>query len=354
MIESVNDLSPAGLALYDSVIDVRSPAEFAIDHLPGAVNLPVLGDAERVEVGTVYVQESRFRARRIGAAYVARNVARHLETALADRPAKFRPLLYCWRGGMRSNAMATILSGVGWRVGVVDGGYKRWRRLVVSALIESAAPINLVRIDGETGAAKTAVLQALGRRGAAIIDLEGLARHRGSVFGDMPGEAQSPQKLFESSLFDVMRRAGDGPIVIEAESAHIGRVALPRRVWRAMAESPRIALTAPIEARAARVVGDYQDFIERPGLVAVAIERLRPFHPKAQIEEWLAQAAVGDWRALAVSLMRDHYDPLYARGRTRRPAPMATVALDRIDEEAIEQAAEQIEAILGRLGPSRL
>jgi tRNA 2-selenouridine synthase len=353
MIEPVRDLSADGLALYDAVIDVRSPAEFAEDHLPGAMNLPVLSNEERTEVGTVYVQESRFRARRIGAAYIARNVARHLESALADRPAKFRPLLYCWRGGMRSTAMATILSAIGWRTGVVEGGYKSWRRLVVRDLFESAEPINLVRIDGETGAGKTAVLKALARRGAAVIDLEALANHKGSVFGETPGAAQPPQKLFESALYDALRRAGAGPVLVEAESAHIGRIALPRRFWKAMMESPRVTLSAPLAARAEFILRSYGDFIGAPGLVAASIERLRPFHPKARIEEWLAQANAAEWRPLAESLMRDHYDPLYSRGRKRGPAAVAIVRLNSLEAEDLDGAAARIGERLRALESSK-
>ncbi len=347
MIEPVADLSLERLALHDRVIDVRSPAEYAEDHVPGAINLPVLSNEERAEVGTIYMQESRFRARRVGAAYVARNVARHLETALADAPAKFRPLLYCWRGGMRSNAMATILSAIGWRVGVVEGGYKTWRRMVVRALIDSDAPLSLVRLDGETGAGKTAVLTALARRGASVIDLEALANHRGSVFGGAPGGAQPPQRLFESALFDALRRAREGPILVEAESAHIGRITLPRRFWKAMAASPRIALSAPIGARAAYVARAYADFIAAPGAVEAAIERLRPFHAKERIEEWREIAAARDWTRLARALMERHYDPLYARGRKRGPAPIATVRLDHLDTEEIERAAVETARVIG-------
>jgi tRNA 2-selenouridine synthase len=348
MIELVCDLSPEGLALFDLVIDVRSPAEFAEDRLPGAVSLPVLSNEERAEVGAIYVQDSRFRARRIGAAHIARNVARHLETALADKPAKFRPLLYCWRGGMRSNAMATILSAVGWRTGVVEGGYKTWRRRVVDALFESPAPLSLIRIDGETGAAKTAVLQAIGRRGLPVIDLEALANHKGSVFGETPGAAQPSQKAFESALYEALRRAGAGPIVIEAESAHIGRIALPRRVWREMAQSPRIALSAPLLSRADYLLTNYRSFIESPGLVAASVERLRPFHPKERVEAWLAQAAGGDFKGLAVALMRDHYDPLYLRGRKNEAGAVATVRIDNLDTDGIERAADEIARLVAR------
>jgi tRNA 2-selenouridine synthase len=343
MIETVSDLSPESLALYDCVIDVRSPAEFAEDHLPAAINLPVLSNEERAEVGTIYVRDSRFRARRLGAALIARNVARHLETALADKPAKFRPLLYCWRGGMRSNAMATILSAIGWRTGVVEGGYKTWRRMAVAALFMSDAPIPFMRLDGATGSGKSAVLRAAARGGAQAIDLEALANHKGSVFGAAPGSAQPPQKLFESRLYDELRRMdGARPILVEAESAHIGRVTLPRRVWNAMAASPRVELTAPPAARADYVVATYADFIAAPGAVDAAVDRLRPFQPKERIEEWRSLAAARDWKSLALALMEHHYDPLYARGRKRGPAPAATVTLDRLDTEEIERAAREI------------
>jgi len=347
MIETVTDLSPLMLAQFDCVVDVRSPAEFAQDRLPGAINLPVLSNEERAAVGTIYVQDSRFRARRLGAAYVARNVACHLEGVLADRPAKFRPLLYCWRGGMRSNAMATILSAVGWRVGVVAGGYKTWRRLVVEALFESAAPINLVRIDGETGTAKTAILKALSDHGVQTIDLEAIAAHKGSVFGLTPGDAQPSQRLFESNLFEAIRRADPArPIIIEAESAHIGRIALPRRFWKAMAASPRITLSAPLDARTDYILGAYGGLIADRSLVEGALARLRPFHAKERMEEWFALAASGDWRTLAACLMRDHYDPLYARGRRRGPAPLASVRLEGLGADDIARAARAIDGIV--------
>ncbi|MCK5749256.1 MAG: hypothetical protein KAH44_23790, partial [Oricola sp.] len=128
MIETVSDIGAEALSRYSAIIDARSPAEFAEDRLPGAVNLPVLSDAERAEVGTIYKQDSRFKARRVGAAYVARNVAAQLETALADKQSGFHPLIYCWRGGMRSNSLAHILRSVGWRARLLQGGYKAFRK----------------------------------------------------------------------------------------------------------------------------------------------------------------------------------------------------------------------------------
>ena len=231
-LETVTDLSPDNLARYDAIIDVRSPAEFADDHMPGAISLPVLSNAERAEVGTIYKQESPFRANRVGGALVARNIAIHLETALADKPKSWRPLVYCWRGGMRSNAMATILSSVGWPTGVVKGGYRTWRREVVEGLDcdEPLLPVHL--IDGQTGTGKTALLHALAEQGGQVLDLEGLANHRGSAFGDVDG-AQPAQRMFETEIWDQLRRMDlSKPVFVEAESALVGRRRVPRRLWR--------------------------------------------------------------------------------------------------------------------------
>ena len=218
---------------FDDIIDVRSPAEFAEDHVPGAINLPVLSDAERAEVGTVYVQDSPFKARKIGAALVAQNAARHLQGPLADRDGGWRPLIYCWRGGQRSGSFAAILSQIGWRAEVLEGGYKSYRRLVVDSLYERAFPAPVVLLDGNTGTAKTEVIARLPALGVQSIDLEGLANHRGSALGGQG--AQPSQKAFETAL--AMRVAAldpSRPVVVEAESSRIRsrlRWTRGRRFW---------------------------------------------------------------------------------------------------------------------------
>lgn len=351
MIETVADVTPETLAPYGAIIDVRTPAEFGEDHVPGAINLPVLSNEERAEVGTIYVQDSRFRARRLGAAYVARNVARHLETALADCDAKFRPLLYCWRGGMRSNAMATILSQIGWRVGVLEGGYKTWRRAVVAALFDDGTPLNLVLIDGQTGTAKTEILRRMAALGAQTIDLEGLAAHKGSVFGADAARDQPSQKYFESLLFDRLRRCDlTRPIAVEAESSRIGRLNVPKRLWLAMRQAPRIHIRASLAARAHYLPNAYADLIETSGGVAAAIDKLRPFHAKETIEEWLAMANEMRFSALAERLMREHYDPLYERSRKRdEKRPAGTVEIERLDMEGVDRAARTAAEIIRTL-----
>ncbi len=323
MIRSSADLSPAVRDRFDQIIDVRSPGEFAQDHVPGAINLPVLDDAERAEVGTLYVQVSRFQARRVGAAKVARNIARHLETALADRPAGFRPLVYCWRGGMRSNAMATVLSQVGWPAVVVEGGYRSWRRLVVASLhAEAPLGLSLRLLDGPTGVGKTELLAELAAAGAQVVDLETLAGHRGSLFGATPG-GQPEQKLFESRLMDALQRLDPArPVYAEAESARIGEIALPAALWAAMREAPRIGLEAPVPARVAFILKHYADIAADRQALADLIRRLPTHHSRADRENWLKLCEGADLAPLVLALIEAHYDPAYARARARSAAPL--------------------------------
>lgn len=338
------DAEPATLAGFDVIIDARSPGEFAVDHIPGAVNLPVLNDAERAEVGTIYVQESRFKARRIGAAYVARNVARHLETGMVDWPASKRPLVYCWRGGMRSNSMAVILAQVGWRAGVLAGGYRTYRRRVVQRLYEGEPLGKVVLIDGHTGSGKTEVLARLSAHGVQTLDLEGLAAHRGSLFGGLPGRPQPSQKLFESRLLDVL----DGldlsrPVVVEAESSKVGQLMVPPVLWSAMDAAPRILLAAPAEARARYLAETYADFGRDPEALIALLARL-PDHPgRKRLEVWTALARAGGLEDLAAALIEAHYDPAYRRSaRKAAGAAMGEAALDRLDAAAFEQAAGEV------------
>ena len=228
-----DSLSAIHAAPFDTLIDVRSPAEYAEDHIPGAISLPVLSDAERARVGTIYTQQSAFRARKIGAALVARNAAKHIEGPLADHDGGWRPLVYCWRGGQRSGSFASILAQIGWRAETVAGGYRTYRRLVVRAMHEAPLPHRLVLLDGNTGTAKTELLGLLAARGVQVVDLEGLAAHRGSLFGAV-ARAQPSQKAFEGALaaaFDSLDTAR--PVVVEAESSKVGEVLVPPSVWAA-------------------------------------------------------------------------------------------------------------------------
>ena len=335
---------------FDDVIDVRAPAEWAEDHLPGAISLPVLDDVERAEVGTVYKQVSPFTARKLGAALVARNAARHLEGPLADKPGGWRPLVYCWRGGQRSASFATILAQIGWRVETLAGGYKAYRALVVDRLYSQTFPSPVILLDGYTGSAKTTVLAMLAQRGVQVIDLEGLARHRGSLFGSMPG-GQPSQRAFETAVaMQVAVLDPSRPVVIEAESSKIGNCRVPVSVWKAMVAARRVEIVAPPEARAAFLVRQYPEMVADPVQLAETIEALRPLQPAARIEEWQALAGVGDFAALAEALMTHHYDPRYARHRDRASPPAASFPVADLGDGTLTALAGRMADMLKRMG----
>ncbi len=335
-LSRLSDLAAHG---FDDIIDVRAPAEFADDHLPGAISLPVLDDDERARVGTIYKQVSPFTARKLGAALVARNAARHLETALADKPGGWRPLVYCWRGGQRSGSFASILSQIGWRVETIAGGYKAWRGLVVQAL--GQVPDRVVVLDGNTGSAKTELLGLMASKGVQVIDLEGMANHRGSVFGAMG--AQPGQRMFEGRLAMALANLDPSrPVVIEAESARIGARSLPPGLWRAMCAAPRIALTAPAAARAAYLLRAYGDLAADRARLAGIIEQLRPLHAAEVIAHWQALVEAGAFGDLAQELMVQHYDPRYQKHRSRMAMPVTEV-------EAPGLAPEDLGALAARL-----
>jgi tRNA 2-selenouridine synthase len=350
-LSTLNDLLASP---FDEIIDVRSPGEFADDHVPGAINLPVLDDGERARVGTIYKQESAFLARKIGGALVARRAGANIEAHLLDRPGSYRPLVYCWRGGMRSGAFATILRQIGWRAETLEGGYKSFRRLVVDLLHRPRAAGDhltgpLVVIDGNTGTAKTEILQHLAARGEQVIDLENLAGHRGSLFGAL-GVQQPSQKSLESALamkiavFDPSR-----PVFVEAESSRIGRLTLPRTVWENMRRAPRIRIEAALAARGAYLARAYGDVAADPERLTRTIGQLRPYHPSDRIAQWHDLAAAGRTEELAREIAAHHYDPKYARQRARDTQPeLGTVHLSDFSAPALECAAAEIIALTAR------
>ena len=307
----------ADLPAFDAIIDARSPAEFALDHLPGAINCPVLDDDERCVVGTLYKQSSAFDARKLGAAMVARNIARHLDGPLfAERPKGWRPLVYCWRGGMRSGSFVTWLRLVGWDAQQLQGGYKTWRTHVIDRIDTLGPQLALRVLCGPTGSAKTRVLQALGRLGEQVLDLEALAAHRGSVLGALPHQPQPSQKGFETALaaelmrFDLGRR-----VWVEAESRKIGRLTVPEPLLARLRASPVVAIEATREARLDYLLRDYAWLGDDRQALADKLGMLQGLLPNELLAQWQAWALAGELPRLFDQLMKRHYDPLYERSQ---------------------------------------
>lgn len=344
-IKLVEDAAPATLAGFHAVIDTRSPSEFAEDHIPGALNLPVLSDEERAEVGTLYAR-SRFEARRLGAALVARNIAAHLEGALAGRPADFKPLVHCWRGGQRSHAMATVLSQVGWRTALLVGGYRTYRHRVQAALYDPGRSLGVVLIDGDTGTGKTDLLSRLAARGLQVIDLEGLANHRGSLFGNRG--PQPSQKLFESRLLAQIEALDPArPVIVEAESSKVGQRMVPPILWRAMQAAPRIELVATPQDRARYLVSAYRDIVADRASLDAVLDRLPTHASPERRKDWDAMADAGDFESLASALMAFHYDPAYARSSKKQPRRLlGTIEVTPLDPGRQEAAADRVKALL--------
>lgn len=332
---------------FDTIIDVRSPAEYAEDHLPGAINLPVLSNEERAEVGTIYVQQSPFLARKLGAALVFRNAANHIEQRLSHHEGGWRPLVYCWRGGQRSGAFTWMLQQIGWRADVVEGGYRAYRRLVKTFLYDGALPHRLVALDGYTGTAKTEILAQLQTRGVQVLDLEGLANHRGSLLGEMKG-GQPSQKAFESALAAALCKLDPTiPVVVEAESSKIGSLILPPSFWTALCVAPRVQISAPIEARVSYLVEAYDDILSDSDRLRDRLSPLRFHRGHAVVDRWLKLIEADDKKSLTRALMEQHYDPAYAKSRRAHGAEViAQVSVAALDCRGLADAAARIAKIL--------
>jgi tRNA 2-selenouridine synthase len=331
---------------FDSVIDVRAPSEFAEDHILGSINLPVLSDAERILVGTTYKKESRFKARKIGAALIAKNSAQYLETKLFEKERDWRPLIYCWRGGQRSSSFATILSEIGWRPSLVAGGYKNYRNEVTQLLHKTQLPYRFILISGHTGTAKTEIVNILNEFSLQIIDLEGLANHRGSVFG-ATATKQPSQKLFESRLFTRLQSLDSHkPIILESESNKIGQLAIPSMIWNIMKVSPRIEVTAPLNERAKYLTNTYADLIEDKAQLTQRIEFLTHQHGHRKVCEWKNLATENKFTQLAKDLMFFHYDSRYQNSQQRHPSKtLMTIELSHITKKTILEAAKKIKGL---------
>lgn len=336
----------AELDRFGAVIDARSPAEFAEDHLPGAVNWPVLGDEERRLVGTEYAQVSAFEAKKRGAALVAKNIAAHIDRDVMDKPKGWQPLVYCWRGGQRSGALAWFLDQMGFRTHVLEGGYKAFRAAVRAELEALPTTLRYDVICGKTGSGKTRLLGALREVGAQVLDLEALASHRGSVLGILPGRPQPGQKAFETALWNELRRFDpQRPVYVESESKKIGNLRIPEALIREMREhGDCVNVEMPDASRLALLLEDYDLFARDVEFFCRQLDALIALRGRDTVAAWQAQARAGRIDEAFLALMHSHYDPGYLKSmranfkgfETARAMPIADGARDTLRRVAAE------------------
>ncbi|HJW26122.1 MAG TPA: tRNA 2-selenouridine(34) synthase MnmH [Rhodocyclaceae bacterium] len=343
-IATVEDLDA-----FDEIIDVRSPAEFEEDHIPGAINCPVLDNEQRAEVGTIYKQVSSFEAKKIGAAMVSENIGRHLRERFLDRPRNWNPLVYCWRGGNRSGSLVTVLRAVGWKAAQLEGGYKAYRQRVVAALETLPRQFSYRVLCGPTGSAKTRILQALGDLGEQVLDLETLACHKGSVLGVLPATPQPTQKWFETLILQHLRAFDPArPVYVEAESRKIGRLQVPEALLETFrATGTCLQVEAPLAARVEFLLGDYDYFVADPEWLKRRLEALRGLQSNETLARWNGLIDGGRWTELVGELLEQHYDPLYQRSQNKNFAgyrdPLAFSAA-RLSAAGIAEVARAIVA----------
>jgi tRNA 2-selenouridine synthase len=336
----------AQLAEFDTLIDARAPAEFAEDHLPDAASMPVLDDEERARVGTLYKQVSVFEAKKLGAALVSKNIARHIEEHLLAQPKSWRPLVYCWRGGQRSGAFTHILREIGWDAHRVQGGYKSWRHHVIEQLALLPPRFRFRVVTGATGSGKSRLLEALAAQGAQVLHLEEIAAHKGSVLGNLPGLPQPAQKGFESQLLVALSAFDPARTVfVEAESRKIGRLQVPDALLQAIRGAPGLRLDAPLAARVEFLLGDYDYAVADPAWLRERLGHLKGLQSTETLERWASMIAAGDFPTLVEELLTLHYDPLYQRSQTSNYDSFDAAtryAADRLDPATLHRLAAEI------------
>jgi tRNA 2-selenouridine synthase len=340
----IEDVLPR-LDEFDTIIDARSPSEYALDHLPNAINCPVLDDEQRIAVGTMYKQVGSFEAKKVGAAMVSKNIAYHIETLWLDKPRDWKPLVYCWRGGNRSGSLAHVLAKIGWPVVQLDGGYKAFRNQI-NLELEKTPALDFRVICGTTGSGKTRLLDTLEAIGAQVLDLEQLAAHRGSVLGNIPCQPQPTQKAFETSIWDRLRRFDPSlPVFVESESKKVGDLRVPGALMDRMRASPCIAMQVARADRVKLLIEDYQHFACNAPALNAQLEFLTPLHGKEKIERWQKMSNGGQMPQLVDELLVDHYDPAYLRSINKNFAQYdkaEVVELADISPEAFLAAARQL------------
>jgi tRNA 2-selenouridine synthase len=332
---------------FDAIIDARSEDEYALDHLPSALNWPTLNNQERHDIGTMYVQVNAFEAKKRGAALAAANIARHIEAHVIDKPKDWKPLAYCWRGGKRSGSLSLVLGQIGFNVTLLEGGYKAFRAAVLEDIPRLAQAIDWRVVCGTTGSGKTRLLHALAQAGAQVLDLEALACHRSSVLGALPGQPQPSQKHFDMRVWHALKQLDPTrPVFVESESKKVGNVAVPESLIAAMRLGPCLNLLLSDQERVALLMEEYDFFVQNTDAFCERLSALTELRGHEVVKGWVTQVKSGHIADVVQELLTHHYDPVYIQSMKRNFAQYAQAAdvrpVDRTPEAMLTEAKKLV------------
>ena len=341
-------------SLFDThlLVDVRTPLEYEEDHLPGAINVPLLSNEERVEIGTLYKQTGPHQARIRGlelTAYRFPQLVEQIANAAAGRPI----LVYCWRGGLRSKTVTAILELTGFKAFQLQGGYKAFRGQVAGYFAPFTPPGPLVVVHGMTGIGKTTFLLGLQSDNCTVIDLEGLACHRGSAFGELGLSQTLSQKRFETLLWDALRKAPAGrPLVVEGESQRIGKISLPGNFYEVMQGSAKVWCEASLPTRVSRLIEEYGIPAYKEGM-ATALERIRKRLGGDKFAEIAGYLERWELEPFMTELVMNYYDKVYYKTRSWRED--LTISLEDYPAagKVLEEFLQHLPAHSGRIGAEK-
>ena len=299
------------------LIDVRTPKEYQESTIPGAVNIPVLLDEERVMVGTAYKMESQEKAKQLGIEAISKRLG-DITKQITELSKEYDEIVFfCARGGMRSGSMTSFFKSMGYKTARLSGGYKSYRTFIIEDFENIIQEVTLITLHGKTGTGKTKILNKLQEKGIETIDLEGLAKNRGSHFGHIGIPQDRSQKTFESLLYDAVKHRKNNVIVIEGESKKIGPIHIPEPFWKTMKKGIKILVEAPIEMRLNIIMDDYTGISElKENLLEVA-ERLKRYMDGSAYSKFIVLVEKGDIREAARQMMIEYYDPMYNKSLDR-------------------------------------